>query len=257
MWDARDVRSASLPQLVEMCPQLVEQVEVTKLRQDVTTPQGVGRSSDITPVLFRVGPADVIERITEVLRSMLAAWVAEQERPVHRMLSVPELVDRLDSLRDWVVKHAQAEEWHDRLLEQCLKALDLIDIPPERVFAGACPNPQCGVELWPVMGEDVMVCPNPRCKAQVDVRARRREGLRRIEAYEAPLTRVVDTLRAAGEQVTHEQARQWASRRDARGRVLLRPVGRDQRGHRVYRLGDVRAVMVKTTRRTRRASKGA
>lgn len=255
MWDARDVRSASLPDLVRMCAPLAKQLEVTMLRQDATSPQGERRSSDVVPMVYRIGASDVLGRITEVLRSMLAAWVSEQERPVHRMLSVPQLVASLDPLRDWVVKHAQAEAWHDRLLEQCLKALEQIDIPPERVFAGSCPSAGCGVELWPVMGEDVTVC--PRCKAQVDVRARRREGLRRIEAYEAPLSRVVDTLRAAGEQITHEQARQWATRKDVRGRVRLRSVGQDQRGSSLYRLGDVRSVMMSMTRRKTRASRHA
>ncbi|WP_167199532.1 hypothetical protein [Brevibacterium pigmentatum] len=255
MWDARDVRSASLPDLVRMCAPIVQQLEVTKLRQDATTPQGERRSSDAVPMVFRIGAAEVADRITEVLRSMLAAWVSEQERPVHRMLSVPQLVASLDPLRDWVVKHAQAEEWYDRLLEQCLKALEQIDIPPERVFAGVCPTGGCGVELWPIIGEDVTVC--PRCQAQVDVRARRREGLRRIEAFEAPLSRVVDTLRAAGEQITHEQARQWATRKDVRGRVRLRSVGQDQRGSSLYRLGDVRSVMMSMTRRKTRASRHA
>lgn len=255
MWDARDVRSASLPELVRMCAPIVQQLEVTKLRQDATTPQGERRSSDAVPMVFRIGAAEVADRITEVLRSMLAAWVSEQERPVHRMLSVPQLVASLDPLRDWVVKHVQAEEWHDRLLEQCLKALEQIDIPPERVFAGVCPTGGCGVELWPIIGEDVTVC--PRCQAQVDVRARRREGLRRIEAFEAPLSRVVDTLRAAGERITHEQARQWATRKDVRGRVRLRSVGQDQRGSSLYRLGDVRSVMMSMTRRKTRASRHA
>ncbi|WP_423058694.1 hypothetical protein [Brevibacterium linens] len=255
MWDARDVRSASLPDLVRMCAPIVQQLEVTKLRQDATTPQGERRSSDAVPMVFRIGAAEVAGRITEVLRSILAAWVSEQERPVHRMLTVPQLVASLDPLRDWVVKHAQAETWHDRLLEQCLKALEQIDIPPERVFAGSCPSAGCGVELWPVMGEDVTVC--PRCKAQVDVHARRREGLRRIEGYEAPLPRIVDTLRAAGEKITYDQARQWATRKDVRGRVLLRSVGHDQHGSRLYRLGDVRSVMMRTTRRKTRRSQNA
>ncbi|MCS4593573.1 hypothetical protein KTJ89_11330 [Brevibacterium sediminis] len=225
------------------------------LRQDATIPASGGRSSDATPILYRVGAVEVLDRITEVLRSMLAAWVSEQERPRHRMLSVPELVASLDPLRDWVVKHAQAEAWHDRLLEQCLSALEQIDIPPERVFVGTCPS--CGVDLWPAMGEDIMVCPNSRCKAQIDVRARRREGLRRIEGYEAPLPRIVDTLRAAGEKITYDQARQWATRKDVRGRVLLRSVGQDQRGSRLYRLGDVRSVMMRKTRRTARAYRNA
>ena len=253
MWDARDVRSASLPDLVRMCGPLAQELEVSILRQDATIPASGGRSSDATPILYRVGAVEVLDRITEVLRSMLGAWVSEQERPKHRMLSVPELVASLEPLRDWVVKHAQAEAWHDRLLEQCLSALEQIDIPPERVFVGTCPS--CGVELWPAIGEDVMVC--TKCKTQIDVRARRREGLRRLEAYEAPLPRIIDTLRAAGEKVTYDQARQWTTRKDVRGRVRLRSVGQDQRGSRLYRLGDVRSVMMSMTRRKTRASRHA
>lgn len=255
MWDSREVRGAALPDLIRMCGPLAQQLEVSILRQDATTPQSEGRSSDVTPILFRVGAAEVLDEITTVLRSILGEWVIEQERPVFRMLSVPELVARLGPLRDWVVKHGQADVWRERLVEQCLAGLVQIDIPPERVFVGACPSAGCGVELWPTIGEDVMVC--PRCRAQVDVRARRREGLRHIESYEAPLPRIVDTLRAAGEKVTYDQARQWATRRDVRGRVLLRSVGKDQRGSRLYRLGDVRSVMLRSTRRLARASRGA
>lgn len=255
MWDAREVRSASLPDLVRLCGPLAQQLEVSILRQDVVAPASGGRSSTGTPILFRVGAAEVLDEITSVLRAMLGAWVREQERPTFRMLEVPQLVASLDPLRDWVVKHAEAEVWHESLLAHCLAGLDQIDIPPERVFVGTCPTAGCGVDLWPTIGEDVTVC--PRCRAQVDVRARRREGLRRIESYEAPLSRIVDTLRAAGEQITQEQARQWASRRDVRGRVLLRPIGQDQRGSRLYRLGDVRSVMLRTTRRATRRSRGA
>lgn len=251
MWDSREVRSASLPDLIRMCAPLVKELEVTVLRQDATTPQGERRSSDAVPMMFRIGAAEVVDEITVVLRSILGAWVHEQKRPVFRMLTVPELVASLHPLRDWVVKHQDAEAWHDRLLEQCLAGLGQIDIAPERVFAGTCPSAGCGVELWPAIGEDVVVC--PRCEVQVDVRARRREGLRRIEAYEAPLSRVVDTLRAAGEQITYEQARKWTTRRDAHDRVMLNAVGQDQRGTRLYRLGDVRAVMMRTTRRKARS----
>ncbi|GAA1642646.1 hypothetical protein GCM10009700_31820 [Brevibacterium sanguinis] len=255
MWDAREVRSASLPDLIRLCGPLAAQLRVSVLRQDAVAPASGGRSSDVTPILFRVGAADVLDEITAVLRAILGVWVLEQERPTFRMLGVPELVASLDPLRDWVVKHEQAEAWHERLLEQCLAGLNQIDIPPERVFVGQCPTVGCGAELWPTIGEDVTVC--PRCKAQVDVRARRREGLRRIEAYEAPLPRIVDTLRAAGEKITYDQARQWATRRDVRGRVLLRPIGQDQRGSRLYRLGDVRSVLLRTTRRNTRRSRGA
>ncbi|WP_430600319.1 hypothetical protein [Brevibacterium sp. K72] len=255
MWDAREVRSASLPELIRLCGPLAGQLEVSILRQDAVAPASGGRSSDVTPILYRVGAADVLDEITSVLRAILGAWVREQERPTFRMLDVPQLVASLDPLKNWVVKHEQAEVWHERLLEQCLAGLGQIDIPPERVFAGVCPTAGCGVDLWPTIGEDVMVC--PKCKVQVDVRARRREGLRRIEGYEAPLSRIVDTLRAAGEQITQEQARQWATRRDVRGRVLLRAVGQDQRGSRLYRLGDVRSVMLRTTRRNTRRSRGA
>lgn len=255
MWDSREVRGAALPDLIRMCGPLAKQLEVSVLRQDATTPQGEGRSSDVTPILFRVGAAEVLDEITSVLRSILNEWILEQERPVFRMLGVPELVARLDPLRDWVVKHGEAEQWREQLLDQCLAGLTQIDIPPERVFVGACPSAGCGVELWPTIGEDVMVC--PKCKGQIDVRARRREGLRRLEAYEAPLPRIIDTLRAAGEKVTYDQARQWATRKDVRGRVRLHSVGQDQRGSRLYRLGDVRSVMMSTTRRKTRASRHA
>lgn len=255
MWDSREVRGAALPDLIRMCGPLAKQLEVSILRQDATTPQSEGGSSDVTPILFRVGAAEVLDEIATVLRSILGTWMVEQEQSVFRMLSVPELVARLYPLKDWVVKHGDAEQWREQLLDQCLIGLAQIDIPPERVFVGACTSAGCDAELWPTIGEDVMVC--PRCRAQVDVRARRREGLRRIESYEAPLPRIVDTLKAAGEKITYDQARQWVTRQDVRGRVLLRPVGRDQRGSKLYRLGDVRAVLSRSTRRHARASKGA
>lgn len=253
MWDDRQIRGASLPDLIRMCGPLAQQLEVTMLRQDATTPHSEGRSADVTPILFRVGAADVLDEITTVLRSMLGEWIKEQPKPAFRMMSVPELVASLHPLRSWVTKHQQSDEWRAALLDQCLAGLTQIDIPPERVFVGRCVSKDCGVELWPALGEEVMVCPG--CKAQVDVRARRREGLRRIESYEAPLSRIVETLRATGEPISYEQARKWTSRRDARGRVMLHAVGQDQRGTKVYRLGDVRAVMQRTTRRKARAMK--
>lgn len=253
MWDSREVRGAALPDLIRMCGPLDQQLEVSILRQDATTPQGERRSSDAVPMVFRIGAAEVRDEITTVLRSILGEWIREQEAPVYRMLSVPELVARLHPLRSWVVKHGQAEVWRERLVEQCLAGLVQIDIPPERVFIGRCLTRDCDVELWPALGEETMVC--PRCSAQVDVRARRREGLRRIESYEAPLSRIVETLRATGEVITYEQARKWTTRRDVHGRVMLHAVGQDQRGARLYRLGDVRAVMLRATRRKVRTAK--
>lgn len=62
MWDAREVRSASLPELIRLCGPLAGQLEVSILRQDAVAPASGGQSSDVTPILYRVGAADEIGR---------------------------------------------------------------------------------------------------------------------------------------------------------------------------------------------------
>lgn len=251
MWDARDVRAASLPELVRMCVPLAEQLEISMLRQDQTRAQGERRSSDAAPMIYRVGAADVLADITQSLRFILGEWVLEQERKSFRMWSLAEVVAELDGLRDWVVKHKDAEVWHERLLGHVLAGLEQVDIPPERVFIGTCPTEDCTVELWPTLGDAVIVCPG--CRAQVDVRARTAERLRRIERWEAPLSRVVAALSAAGESITIEQAKHWTKRRDPKGRLILVPRGKDGHGVKLYRLGDVREVLARMQRRRAKA----
>lgn len=251
MWDARDVRAATLPELVRMCVPLAEQLDVSMLRQDQTRSQGGRRSSDAVPMIYRIGAAEVLADITQSLRFILGEWVLEQDRKTFRMWSLAEVVAELEGLRDWMVKHQDTEVWHDRLLGHVLAGLDQIDIPPERVFIGTCPAEDCTVELWPTLGEAVTVC--PRCRTQVDVRARQAEGLRRMERWEAPLSRVVSALSAAGESITLEQAKHWTKRKDGKGETMLAPRAKDSQGVKLYRLGDVRDVLSRMQRRRAKA----
>lgn len=253
-WEPRDVRAAGLPDLVEMCGPLAEELEVTKTRLDQTSSQGGRRSTDAAPFVFRLGAAEVLDRIAVVLRSIIGQWTREQGGFAYRMDEVPDLVEQLRPHLSWVAKHQRAGEWRDELEELCLSALQQVDIPEERRFIGRCGagTPECPTELWPVLGEAYSTCPT--CGTRWDVEARTDVGLRKVERWEAPLSRIVELLRGAGEQISLPQARKWAQRVDAHGRPLLAPVGTDEQGTQLYRLGAVRQVLERMHRRSAHTS---
>ena len=227
-------------QRVRMLPGLLSELEVTKRREDVVSSRR-SRASGQSPLVFRLGAAEVMSEIEALLRSVLVTYGLENGRGVV-LDSLPRMLVRVSEHASWVDKHKRSGEWSSRLDELIARGWSVVDTPPDRIRLGVCGAPiaegeDCPGELWREPDQVVVQC--PLCGAVCDVRERMDVALKRASAFRAPLSVVVQVLRSSGVKITHEQARKWTTRTDAHGRRLLSHVAVRSDGTKLYAVGDV------------------
>lgn len=227
-------------QRVRVLPGLLSELEVTKRREDVVSSQR-SRATGQSPLVFRLGAAEVMSEIEALLRSVLVTYGLENGRCVV-LDSLPRMLVRVGEHASWVDKHKRSGEWSSRLDGLIARGWSVVDTPPDRIRLGVCgarvaEGEDCPGELWREPDQVVVQC--PLCGAVCDVRKRMDVALKRASAFRAPLSVVVQVLRSSGVKITHEQARKWTTRTDAHGRRLLSHVAVRSDGTKLYAVGDV------------------
>ncbi len=224
-------------------PALVQDLEVTRFRQSRTGGQGIGI---VVRGAERPLPWDQrASEATDVLRSTLVGWVriALEEahpRPASPRDGLADMARFLLALMPWFRQHAAADQAVDEVTHAVENAQRVTDRAPDRVYAGPCreeygPEDErgercCTAHLYATNPRAVQ-CPN--CKAVHDVPPRQAWLLAMAQDQLETATNLSQALSRLGESVTPERVRKWAQR----GRVL--PHGHNERGHPLYRVGDV------------------
>lgn len=201
------------------------QLELAITRQTKMGPERVGGRSTETPVPFD-------DRASE------AAWILRNVLVAHAGPVAVQLGEYLDlsmqtpDLALWL--HARVTSVTDTdLIDELLDVLELanrvIDRPMVRIYLGDC---GCGAKLYGDPENEAVPC--ELCGETHDGRARRAQNNKR--GQDLPVT-ASDAARYLGEvdgvAVTSKRVMMWAKR----GKLV--PVGANQDGHRLYRLGDV------------------
>lgn len=233
-------------------PALVEELVVTRSRQSRTGGQGIGvvvRSHE-RPLPWDQRAAEAMD----VLRSTLVGWVRivlEEAQPRPRMPrdNLADMARFLLGQVQWLRQHAAADEAVDELAHAVDHAQHVIDRAPDRVYAGPCreeyesdpADPErgaycCTASLYARAARGLVVCPG--CGAEHDVDARREWLLAMAEDQLATATHLSAALSRLGRPLAPATLRKWVER----GRIVAHST--NQRGHALYRLGDVLALLV-------------
>lgn len=248
---------ADLSRALGDVPWLVRELDITLAKQGSHV--AGGRSASV--------PLPYDPRATEaawVLRSALVGWVRVLgESRLHGprcvdcghpscWLTVATPADDLPAMAWWLlarverlVMHLAAEEVVDEVCSAVRSATRLIDRPAPLWFAGPCDapvdGPRCGVDLYARPDAPKVRC--RECGAEYDVAARKAWMLDAIEDALFPAAHAAHVLTSLGWPCTGERIRQWASR----GRVVAH--GTDGQGRPVYRVGELRVLLVEAHER--------
>lgn len=180
-----------------------------------------------------------------VLRSALVGWVRQlqetkpEEWPAD---TAPDMAAWLSARLSRLVRHPAAQEAHGEIVTAVRAAQRVTDRPAERQFAGRCP--QCDEPLYARPGAPQVRCRTEGCQAgSVDVDAQRETMLAAIADQLMTATAAADVLTHLAAPLKAELVRQWGSR----GRLFAH--GHDPAGHPLYRVSDVRDLLVEKLRR--------
>lgn len=165
---------------------------------------------------------------------------------VARMLGVDDQVDPPGTSRQIaatllnhhhrIAHHEAAADIHAGLTSVVNRCRAAIDRPADRMYVGRCyADPSCTADLWAIPDTDHVQCRT--CGATYDLKALRAALLGEAADHLEIAETISRALTSIGEPVTPAMIRGYAHRR------RLLDHGRDQHGRRLYRLGDVRALI--------------
>jgi predicted amidophosphoribosyltransferase len=250
-------------------PWLVEELETT-----ITGQRGAATTGHASPSAERPSPVNwgASEAQTH-LRGILVAWVrfcdeehvrnreADQSLPADDLLAMSRwLMWRVDGLALLDIGADAVEE----IISAVAHCRRVIDRPADRLFMGACD--ECQAPMWARAGRGDVTC--PRCGTRQAVEGRR-EALE-VEAMDQLMDRLFTASEAAmvlcayglapkdvDEVRLADRIRKWAKPRQV-SRDVVRPARLQVRGHirradsrtrPAYRLGDVRDLLLRDTRK--------
>lgn len=228
---------AELSRALDGVPGLCGDLDVTLSRQ--VSRMGRGGHGSAVPLAFDPRASEA----GYVLRSALVGWVRQlQEAQPEEWPgdTAPAMAGWLSARLSRILRHPAAGEAHGEICGAVRAAQRVTDRPAVREFAGRCPG--CGEALYAKPGAGQVQC--RKCDADaVDVGEQREAMLGQLADQLMPAHQAADVLTRLAAPLKAELVRQWA----ARGRLLAH--GHDAHGHGLYRVSDVRDLLVEKLRR--------
>jgi len=184
------------------------------------------------------------------LRAVLSTWIRElwETNGGEAVLGDFRCEDTLVGMAGWLLLrpswmtlHVAAGELYADITEAIYRAWRAIDRAPARAYSGVCGAVtdelgECGQPLYSDPDHTWVVC--RACGAEWNVHERRQWLLALADETPLTATRMAGLLTHAGISVTAAQIRSYG----AHGRIDV--VDRDDRGHPMYRISDVRQAIV-------------
>jgi hypothetical protein len=229
---------------------LLAEVETTATRQAVMGSDG-GRKSAETPLPLNWRAAELLDQA----RTVLTTWARDIwesstppagphcvrcAHPSCQLMTPPApsnvgLIGYLIRHIAWMRQRAEAVELFRDVRQVRHGAMQVIDRPPEQLYAGPCDA--CGEDLYCQPGAALVRCRTTDCRSAYDVQQRREWLLAAAEDYLATALMISRAVTSLGMPVTYDRIRKWASR----DRIAAHSVDRD--GRPLYRVGDVLAIL--------------
>ncbi|GAA4707356.1 hypothetical protein APR04_003789 [Promicromonospora umidemergens] len=197
------------------------------------------------------------EARTELLTALTSAAdrIAEERKMFQAFNSDRALGPWLARQVPWLRAHPEGAERVEYLLDVLYRAARVVDRPPDRVYLGRCvgrvvpggdPVEPCTEELYAVPTRPEFSC--PRCGWIYQLAERRAHLLGMTTGLQLGATDCARALAGLGLDITASRVRVWASRH------LIKPVEDGdgnpvrRRGHAVYLVADVLAVVERMAR---------
>lgn len=222
---------AELSRALDGVPELCGDLDVTLSRQ--VSRMGRGGHGSAVPLAYD-------ERASEagwVLRNTLVGWVRQLQEAQPEPWPADTAQDMarwLSARRERLVRHPAAGEAHGEITEAVRAAQHVTDRAPERQFAGRC---ACGAALYAKPGASRVQC--RECDGDaVDVQTQRDAMLASIADQLLPAVQAADVLTRLAAPLPADTVRHWARK----GRLIAH--GKDAAGHSLYRVSDVRDLLV-------------
>lgn len=209
-----------LAEMLETLPWLLEQLEVTRLRQDRLTTGVVGKGANPSPI--NVGCMELSRTIDATLSQLLAVL----QRRFVVFGHAPANIQMARWLGDYVediARHELAKTFfteiaslvgdpdHPSTPGRILAAINRTT----RIFAGPCPTItghdrqgeaiECGLILYGDEGQTSVEC--PRCHQEIDVARNRLKAS--VDRDLLPENKLLEVLETLDEKVTRYQLLQW------------------------------------------------
>jgi len=232
---------AELSRALDGVPEVLGDLDVTLSRQTSRMGRGGGGNSTPLPYDRRASEAGY------VLRSTLVGWVRvlQEARPEEWPDNTAQAMARWLSQRlERLVRHPAAPEAHGEIVTAVRAAQRAVDRIPERQFAGRCPG--CGNALYAKPGASRVQCRDCDGDA-VDVQTQRDTMLSAIADQLLPAVQAADVLTRLAAPLPADTVRHWARK----GRLIEH--GKDAAGHPLYRVSDVRDLLVEKLAREQQA----
>lgn len=214
------------------------ELDTTLTRQDRVTAPSLGRATE-TPLPVNLRASDVAHR----LRNTLTTWariVAEERGASPADATTPGLARWLAERVGWMAHADWSPEAFDDIGRCAVDLARAIDTPPPMIALGTCDAEDCTGELRAHQEAPWTRC--PICGTPYDVARRRDALLDRASHVRRGATDLARILTALGDRDPEGRPivrdKKWITNRIQRGQ--LHPVGRDERGRPLYRLGDAR-----------------
>lgn len=165
----------------------------------------------------------------------------------HRAVTNPvsRAAEWLSGCLEWLRHRPDAAKTLKTLETAAQTIVSLVDSPPPLEYAGPCyadlGDGSCQEHLYAIKGAPIVRC--PACGSRDTMTGRREWLLGEADGVLAHAALIAAALTSLGRPVTASSVRNLA----ARGRIVAR--GHDERGRPLYRVGEVRAVLVDIARR--------
>ena len=167
--------------------------------------------------------------------------------------------DTLEGLASWLLRHPSwcrmhpaADELWDEIRDSVRRAVQIVDLAPDRAFLGVCDIRQddgtvCEGLLYAREGRRTTTC--RKCGVEWDVNKRRQFLLGRMPHRLANSVQMSQLLASLGMELASSTIRTWARPRTVGGEwqpPRLPSRGRDEKGRPLYMVGDVLAILFPT-----------
>lgn len=204
---------------------LTGELDVLLARQSATgVSNGGGSGMAVAPLPYDLRASQSASRLHDVLVRWAGALPLSDVVPPGSPALAALIAASLAELRQL----PDADRAHRELTRAVERAERTIDLPPERWFAGPCPD--CGQDAYALPAAAVVSC---GCGWEADAAERRRWLLQEAEDTLANATLIAQALSGLGQPVTGSMIRGYAFR----GRLVAH--GTDRLGRPLYRIGDL------------------
>jgi hypothetical protein len=217
---------------------LDEQLDVVLTRQ-TAKPEHIGGTSSEQALPYDPRATEVRWVLANTVTTWARVVSEEASATLPTLGGLGILATWLSSYAGWLRTHAAGHEAVEEVLSAVASARRLVDVRPERWYAGPCDGPDgqgCGHDLYARPGASHVVC--QACGERHETQARRDSLLEAARDHLGTAREVSALCRAMlGQLVSEDMIRGYVRR----GVIAAHGSGVDKRGRTValYRIGDV------------------